>query len=330
MPPKKKIKPTTTATTGGLTVSTRRATRASTRNNAASAAVANVVAPVADVYSNGKRKRGAAITQPISIESESEVENIPTHATRPIANALSKNPAKRAAPVPTLSAVHKWFQRYANPETNSIDPLTFQKWMDDLGVSSDGAFMYFILWRCNAVTQMTITLDEFKTCMEGIGANSNEKLLSKLPELMDTVRPKARPAPNHIFKAFYKWCFHHFRPESQKNIPVEFAQVLFQTLLDGEKYSPSWKPGNKINGDLMTGRTFGDFPHVNAFVEYLNTEPKPASVITKDQYEQFYEFNASVSWELKEHSEDSAWPALIDSYVAWKRSNHPDAMTVAD
>ncbi|KAF8537433.1 Cullin binding-domain-containing protein [Trichophaea hybrida] len=325
MPPKKKIKSTTTiATTGGVTISTRRATRASTRNNAALAMVAKEASLVADMRSNGKRKRGVAVSHPISIESESKVGYIPTHTERPIANALSKNSAKSVAPVPTLNAVQKWFQRYANPETNRIDPLTFQKWMDDLDVSSDGAFMYFILWRCNATTQMTITHDEFKTCMDGIGANSNEKLLSKLPELMDTIRPKASPAPNHTFKSFYKWCFHHFRPESQKNIPVEFAQVLFQTLLDGEKYTPSWKPRNTINGDLLTGRTFGDFPHVNAFVEFLNSEPKPASVITKDQYEQFYEFNASVSWELKEHSEDSAWPALIDSYVAWKKSNHQD------
>jgi hypothetical protein len=123
---------------------------------------------------------------------------------------------------------------------------------------------------------------------------------------MATIRPKIKPVTNHHFKTFYKWCFHHFRPESQKNLPVEFAQVLFQTLLDGEKYSPSWKPTTNTFSNSSKGRTPGDFPHVNAFVEFLNSEPKPVAVITKDQYEQFYEFNASVSWELTEHSEDSA------------------------
>ena len=142
-------------------------------------------------------------------------------------------------------------------------------------------------------------------------AKSNEQLMDRLPGLMATVRPnKARPAmPGRVdeFRPFYKWCFNHFKPEGQKNVPVDVAQVLFQTLLDADKYSPSWQPpAPTANGDYARGCTPGDFPHVNAFVEFLNGEPKPVQVITRDQYEQFYEFNSSVGWDLREHSEDSA------------------------
>lgn len=142
-------------------------------------------------------------------------------------------------------------------------------------------------------------------------AKSNEQLMDRLPGLMATVRPnKARPAvPGRAdeFRPFYKWCFNHFKPEGQKNVPVDVAQVLFQTLLDADKYSPSWQPpAPTANGDCARGCTSGDFPHVNAFVEFLNSEPKPVQVVTRDQYEQFYEFNSSVGWDLREHSEDSA------------------------
>jgi len=56
-----------------------------------------------------------------------------------------------------------------DPHENSINGNTFQAWMDDLGVSGEGVFMYFILYKCNAQTQLSISKEEFVRTMNSFG-----------------------------------------------------------------------------------------------------------------------------------------------------------------
>jgi len=146
-------------------------------------------------------------------------------------------------------------------------------------------------------------------------------LLTKLPTMMAAVCPVANSDQNSEFRQFYKWCFQHFKVPGAKNLLVEVASVLLVTLLDAERYKPNWKPDG---GNVRScGVTPGDFPHLTAFVEFLNSEPKPVQVVTRDQYDQFYEFNLGVSWELDGYLEEtSTWPTLFDNYVAWKNEKY--------
>jgi hypothetical protein len=83
-------------------------------------------------------------------------------------------------------------------------------------------------------------------------------------------------------------------------MPVDFAEIILQTLLDPTRYDPTW-----VSEEEPTRNE--QFPHVDAFCEYITqSEPRPVHVINKDQFEQFYEFNLAVSWSAVEHSEDSA------------------------
>lgn len=247
-------------------------------------------------------------------------------------------------------------------ETGKLDPESAQKWMSDLGIHPEGVFLYFIMYKCEVSTLMTITKQEFVKLMNSIKyasplphplagggcllmgehyrVKSNEQLLTQLPSLLNTVRPRVKPEPNPAFKPFYKWCFEHLRPENAKNIDVEIAGELFKVLLDEERYNVDWEPSETVSACTHTS---GEFPHVNAFVEFITTEPRPVAVITRDQFDQFYHFNMSVSWSLKEHSEESACefpdtagdggllnyvgPALLDKYVDWKKEKYPNPKT---
>lgn len=131
---------------------------------------------------------------------------------------------------------------------------------------------------------------------------SNAQLLQKLPNQLAAITPTVKPT-NPNFRPFYRWCFAHFRDEGAKNVRVDYATLLIQTLLDPAKYDISWQAPESLP---PPGRTPGTLPHVNAFVEFLGQEPRPVQVITKDQFDQFYEFNLSVGWDLAEHSEESA------------------------
>jgi hypothetical protein len=93
------------------------------------------------------------------------------------------------------------------------------------------------------------------------------------------------------------------RQEKKGVLDVEIASEILKALLDPSRYSLKWKPSTEDNNP-PGGCSSGDFPHLHAFREYLKTEP--VKIITKDQWDQFYEFTASVSWDLKEHSEESA------------------------
>lgn len=379
MPPKKKAKTSDDSTQPPPP--TARVTRASARNTKQAAATtpAATVRNTATTTAKKAAPKSASRTAPKTAPKPAS-RAAPKTAPKSNAKPSSKSTAVRAAPKPKPPGpVEKWFMQYASkchaalfmvvganittldPETNNIDPVTFQKWMDDLDVSSEGIFMYYILWRTNAALQMTITKKEFVECMENMGyakcpwrlnmltfcsIKSNNQLKVILPEDMASICPGLKPSPNPNFKPFYKWCFAHFREDGCKNLNVDHAQVLFQTLLDADKYSPLWKPSSSPT-PTPKGRTPGDFPHVNAFIEYLQSEPRPVAVITKDQYEQFYEFNTNVSWELQEYSENSACefspddmieivanhrlgPALIDNYVEWKKTHYPIPTTDAE
>lgn len=137
--------------------------------------------------------------------------------------------------------------------------------------------------------------------------DTNEKLFAKLDkhDFMYSLRPRTGDddGPDHPeFFTFYKWCFNHFRVENAKNITADVATVLFETLLDPEKYRPSYEPTEAAEVDGGCPR----LRHVGAFIEFLRNGPKPAAVVTRDQYEQFYHFNKQIPWNLEGYSEETS------------------------
>jgi hypothetical protein len=130
----------------------------------------------------------------------------------------------------------------------------------------------------------------------------------ELPRSLAGVCPRKKPKTNPEFMPFYRWCFNHFKESGAKNLPINVAVPLFQTLLDAERYSLSWKPylASDVSRISESSSRRGEFPHVDVFVEFLDSNSARVAVITKDQYEQFYEFNQSVSWDLSEYSEETS------------------------
>jgi len=58
--------------------------------------------------------------------------------------------------------------------------------------------------------------------------------------------------------------------------------------------------------------------HTEQFIQFLQ-EKTPVKVVNKDQWMNFFEFCEAVSPDLSNFDENSAWPVLLDEYVAWRR-----------
>jgi len=65
-------------------------------------------------------------------------------------------------------------------------------------------------------------------------------------------------------------------------------------------------------------------PHLDLFVEFLQTAQKPDLLVSGDQWDSFLQFNQLVEVGLQNYDEDNAWPLLLEEYVAWRRETKKD------
>lgn len=76
-------------------------------------------------------------------------------------------------------------------------------------------------------------------------------------------------------------------------------------VLDKGRYRVDYEPVTRLSDDQGGRMMEGAFPHLHAFIEFLQTAAK-LKVINRDQWESFLAFNKSVGWGLEGYSEESA------------------------
>ncbi|RUS22427.1 hypothetical protein BC937DRAFT_89243 [Endogone sp. FLAS-F59071] len=86
------------------------------------------------------------------------------------------------------------------------------------------------------------------------------------------------------FKELYRYSFGFAKNKDQKCMDLETARPMWQLLL-----------GNR-------------FAHSEAFLQFL-----------EDQWLSFLEFSTTISEDLSNYDDMSAWPVLFDEYVEWRR-----------
>lgn len=91
----------------------------------------------------------------------------------------------------------------------------------------------------------------------------------------------------------YKFTFNYARDKAFKNMQIDLAIDLWETLL-GQR-----------------AKFFSDW------VEFLRTEKKDQQVATKDTWDMFYELIDQTRGELTNFQDDGTWPPIIDAFVAF-------------
>ncbi|KAL0084183.1 potentiating neddylation domain-containing protein [Phycomyces blakesleeanus] len=128
------------------------------------------------------------------------------------------------------------------------------------------------------------------TSMHQLGTDSIHSFKQKLPMFEASIHD-----PDTL-KEIYRYTFGYAKNKGQKCMDVEVACEIWNMLLANS------------------------FPLTVQFVDFLR-EADPVRVINKDQWSNFFEFVSSVSDDLIDYDETSAWPVLFDEFVAWKREH---------
>ncbi|KAI7858959.1 DCN1, defective in cullin neddylation 1, domain-containing 4 [Circinella umbellata] len=126
------------------------------------------------------------------------------------------------------------------------------------------------------------------TGMNALGVDSIDKLKQKRNDLEAVVHNSDE------MKDVYRYTFGYAKNKDQKCMDIDVACVLW-TMMMGQQ-----------------------FPIVEDFIQFLQ-EKKPVKVINRDQWQSFLEFVLTVSNDLSDYDEMSAWPVLLDEFVEWKR-----------
>lgn len=231
--------------------------------------------------------------------------------------AASTTAARSGAVTPVVTAKQRadeFFQKYADECQTKIGLEGFMRLTVDLAGGDDEkaqmpetTIMILILsWKMGSVRFGEISKEGFKKGLDAMGWHSLEQIVQNRASLianLNKVTHERSPLTYELltvdnFNVFYNHTFDLLRPEGKKYVEKDMACLALQAV---------WTqiPGKKS-------------PHVDSFVEYLNSKEAILSV-NQDQWKSFVQFSKQVDGNLTGYTEDDPWPSLFDEYVAWVR-----------
>ncbi|OQR84951.1 hypothetical protein ACHHYP_12533 [Achlya hypogyna] len=156
---------------------------------------------------------------------------------------------------------------------------------EHIGVDAQHPVMLALSFHMTAQTMGEFTKDEFVAGMKALECHSIEDLKAKMSVLTSQLKGDAA-----FFAKVYAFTFGFAKEKDQKSLAVDSALALWEILFpDRFQLLPDWLAFVKEH-------------HKNA--------------ISKDVWTQTLEFTTQVKADLSNYDENSAWPVLIDDFVA--------------
>ncbi|XP_061708772.1 DCN1-like protein 1 isoform X2 [Cydia pomonella] len=148
-------------------------------------------------------------------------------------DAYYKDPIKAAVDRKKLELL---FNKYKDQQEN--DKITVDgvmKFLEDLNLSPESILVLIIAWKCKAAVQCEFSKDEFLTGLMELGADSIDKLKTKLGTLETEIKD-----PNK-FKDFYQFTFNYAKNPGQKGLELDMAIAYWNIVLRGRfKFLDAW------------------------------------------------------------------------------------------
>lgn len=193
------------------------------------------------------------------------------------------------------------YQMLVDPDDpEQIDGDGICKLCEMLGIDSQDVKALMLMWRLGvSKTPGAITKVEFETGMKTKIAKKTIKDLKTYLPFLD-----CGFLDNDEYREFYRWT-HFFSRESasKRSLEKDVAVVLLGVVLDPQRA-----------------------PHLASFREFLQDDAsKEYTHLSQDVWDAFYVFNRDVDTRMNGYDEESSWPTLLDSYVAWARAKMKDA-----
>ena len=226
-------------------------------------------------------------------------------------------------------SIDKFFKKYEDRENKkniTVDGVI--QLCEDLELDPSSREILILAWQCKCKAQATITKDEFRQGMASIfqyDKNLNKITVQTIAEKLSEINTLIdSPNQKQNFKQLYEFTFIYGKDPTQKSLEIEAAIEYWKMLFSIN--------GNYDNDMIYDGQ-FPNFSLFENFITFLQTvtmvnEDRPLKMITRDQWSQLLDFAADCQKNIKEHNELSAWPVLIDEYVAWYKEGGHQQNTV--
>jgi len=240
---------------------------------------------------NATEKVAKAVLEKFNYNVEQAADNFFATNTDPGVEkpGAAASPAAKGGVAQNLE---KLFNQYAGKgaDADTIAEEKLEQFFADVGIKQDEGPMAFVLsykLKCKNVGE--ISRKEFTTSFAEANCDTIPKIAAYVKATKAAIVDKGQ---SDQFRTFYRWVF-DFNKETgdRKTIDKEAAVELWRQVLDPSKVA-----------------------HVQKFVEFVE---KDASVkmVTKDLWDQLYEFGVDIRPDLSNWADDRAWPVTIDDFV---------------
>ncbi|KAF7881931.1 uncharacterized protein EAF02_006619 [Botrytis sinoallii] len=186
---------------------------------------------------------------------------------------------------------------------------TMKYFGEDLGINLEG--VEFLI-PCEIIQVPSIgemTKDDFVKGWKKLGLDTLPKQKSYILEVKDSLSTDVE-----LFKRVYKHTFICAREKGQKALSLELASVYWELLFNSP--GKEWKTASTN--------------WIKLWLDFLGQNWKKS--VNKDLWNQTYQFHAKTMEDesLSFWTEDSAWPSVIDEFVAWVKKNRGDSEEVGE
>ncbi|KNE58941.1 hypothetical protein, variant [Allomyces macrogynus ATCC 38327] len=209
--------------------------------------------------------------------------------------ARSTTSRTTAAPF-TAASCRAWFDSYADPDDpETIGPDGIERLCNDLGMDPASFPILVLAFTLNAAELGTFTATEWTVAMTKHQLHTTAQLKAFLNH--DAARIQA---DRSLFRDCYKYAFELMRQPPARAVPLDMATDMWPLILG---HQAQWA-------------------HVTAdWIAFLSEESCGVKVITRDQWTSWLDFVSQTTPPFDQYDADgSAWPTLMDSFVAWYRA----------
>ncbi|KAG2494561.1 hypothetical protein HYH03_007327 [Edaphochlamys debaryana] len=185
-----------------------------------------------------------------------------------------------------LRGVESMYQRYKEPGDDKISVDGITRFCEDLEVDPTDIVVLVVSYYMNAAVMCEYSKDEFTSGMVRLGCDAIDKLKRRLPELRAELKQDAK------FREVYAYAYNFSREKGQKCVQLDTAVGMWQLLFSVPEQR---------------------WPLIDDWCEFLTKHHNRA--ISKDTWQQLYDFIKSVKPDFSNFDENSAWPYLLDEFV---------------
>lgn len=185
------------------------------------------------------------------------------------------------------SKVNKIFNKYSGEgeEKDLMCDEKLEAYLEEVGADPMTHIPLVLAYKLGAKEMGEFPRKEFCAGWAKLGADTVGKMKAQIKAM-----GKEMTGNTDRFKSFYRWVFELSKEEEgRKTIDKDVAIQMWGLLLPGH------------------------FENLAVWCTYITNHK--SKVISKDLWEQLYEFAKDVRADLSNYDEDAAWPSAIDEFV---------------